>query len=81
MLCTAMESRGIKWRYLRVTSLFDPYTSWVAKHESPHSGFATMLDPRISHTRIDMQIVFKPLVQAFSARLMQGLSAAVLGRQ
>jgi hypothetical protein len=59
MLCTAMESRGRKWKYLRVTSLYDPNTSWVAKHESPHSGFATMLNPRLSHSRTDELIMFE----------------------
>ena len=67
--------------YLRNPSLFDSYTRSVAKRECPASGFAIMLDPRISHFRIDLQIVLKGLVQAFSARLMQSLSAAVLGRQ
>jgi hypothetical protein len=76
-----VESHGRKWRSLRDTSLFDSYTRWVAKRETPHSDFATVGDPRITHSRIDVQIIFKGLVQAFSARLMQSLSAAVLGRQ
>jgi hypothetical protein len=64
--------------YLRNPSLFDSYTRPVAKRKSPHSGFATLLSPRISHSLIEVQIMFEGLVQAFSASLMPSLWAAVL---
>jgi hypothetical protein len=45
--------------YLRNPSLFDSYTRSVAKLESPASGFATMLDPHISYSRIDVNNILE----------------------
>ena len=74
MLCTAVESRGRKWRFLRDTSLFDSYIRSVAKRESPPSDSAAMLNPRISHSRIDVQIRSKVSASVLSKTEPEGCS-------